>query len=56
MKRRLSITNLSLDNNLLMFRLNAPVLEMTGFTTMTTGAFIQNIDRQVIFQAQVCNR
>ena len=36
-KRRLFVTNFSSENNLPMFRLNAP------FTLMTTGAFSRNV-------------
>ena len=50
MKRRLSVTNLSLENNLLTFQVNAPVIirvkvkevqtnAAITFTLMTTGAF-----------------
>ena len=38
MKRRLSVPNLSSGNNLLMFRLNAPAL-------MMTGAFSPNVSK-----------
>ena len=40
MKRRLSVTNLSLENNLQTFRLNAPVVIRAK--VMTTGAFSRN--------------
>jgi len=58
MKRRLSVTNLNLDNNLLTFRLNAPVI-----IRARDDKFHHDDDwsmhskrQQVIFQAQVGNR
>ena len=42
MKRRLSGTNLSSENNLLTFSLNAPVVT---FALMTTGAFSRNVSK-----------
>ena len=49
MKRRLSVTNLSSENNL-MFRLNAPVVirakvVLFPLALMTTGAFSRNIGK-----------
>ena len=41
MKRRLSVTNFSSENNLLMFRLNVPVLN----ALMTTGTFSRNVGK-----------
>ena len=38
-----SVTNLSLENNLLIFRLNAPVV--ITFTLMVTGAFSRNLSK-----------
>ena len=43
MKRFRSVTNLSLENNLLTFRLNAPVA--IRVKVMMTGAFSQNISK-----------
>ena len=42
LKRRLSGTNLSLENNLLMFQLNAPVIIRVK---VVTGAFSQSIGK-----------
>jgi len=63
-KKRLSVTNLSPENNLPTFRLNAPVI--IGTKVMPWVHFfhfcsddhwsIQSKRRQVIFRAQVCNR
>ena len=45
----LSVTNLSLDDNLLMFQLNAPVIIRASFiyagSLMTTGTFSRNIGK-----------
>ena len=41
MKRRLSVTNLSSENNLPTFELNASVV----FPLMTTGAFSRNVGK-----------
>ena len=43
MKRFISVTNLSLENNLLIFRLNVPVT--IRVKVMMTGAFSQNISK-----------
>ena len=51
MKRRLSVTNFSSENNLPMFRLNAPVVDVSD-----DDWNIQSKCRQVIFRAKVGNR
>ena len=49
MQRRLSVTNYSSENNLSMFRLNAPVIIRVEvviiFGLMMTGAFSRNVDK-----------
>ena len=45
MKRRLSVTNLSSENNLPMFRLNAAVVTRASFALMMTGAFSRNASK-----------
>ena len=43
MKRRLSVTNLSSENNLPTFRLNAPVVIRAKGWLMMTAAFSRNV-------------
>ena len=57
-RERLSVTNLSSENNLPMFRLNAPVVirvKVKRCEQMLLFIAIQSKRRQVIFRAQVDN-
>jgi len=55
-RKRLSVTNLSLENNLPTFRLNAPVVQVIITYPPDDDWNIQLKHRKVIFRTQIGNR